>query len=80
MSELRDEQLAALLEARADRVPPRVGHEVLAAVVEEIRGPTGGGAFAVLPVLTGARGGEGSGQRLVVVALSGPPIAHVVLP
>lgn len=50
MTEQRDDELHAMLEARADRLPSAAGREVLAAVREEVRGPKGGAEFAVLPV------------------------------
>ena len=56
MTEPRDDGLAAMLEARADRMPVSAARDVLAAVRREMRAPTGGAGFAVLPVLTGSRG------------------------
>ena len=50
MTGQRDDELHAMLEARADRLPSAAGREVLAAVREESRGPRGGAGFAVLPV------------------------------
>ena len=56
MIEPRDDDLAAMLEARADRMPVSAARDVLAAVRAEMRAPTGGAGFAVLPVLAGSRG------------------------
>lgn len=46
----RDDELAAMLEARADRLPPTAAREVMAAVRGEIQGPKGGALFSVVPV------------------------------
>lgn len=50
MTEPRDDQLAAMLEARADRLPPTAAREVMAAVRAEIQAPKGGVLFSVVPV------------------------------
>jgi hypothetical protein len=48
-----DDELSAMLEARADRMQAAAGREVLAAVREEMRAPRGGARFALLPVVNG---------------------------
>lgn len=50
MTAPRDDDLTAMLESRADRMPVAAGREVLASVRDEIRGPKSGAAFSVLPV------------------------------
>jgi hypothetical protein len=59
MSEPMDDELRAMLEARAGRVPTASEREVLAAVRDAIRAPGGGAGigFGMLPV----RAGHGSG-------------------
>ncbi len=56
MSELRDVELSAMLEARADRLPASADGEILAAVRDEMRAPSGAGVFAVVPVAIRGRG------------------------
>ncbi len=80
MSELRDDDVRAMLEARADRLPARVAAGVMAAVHEEVRAPRGGAAFAVLPVMPGRSSMPGTGWAaaalvavLVLAVLGGLP-------
>ncbi len=56
MSELRDDELSAMLEARAGRMSASADREILAAVRDEMRAPSGAGAFAVVPVVIRGRG------------------------
>ena len=55
MTEPRDDELAAMLVARADRMPVSAARDVMAAVRGEMRAPKGAAGFAVLPVLVGSR-------------------------
>ena len=62
MSErMDDDELRAMLTARADRVSPGAARKVLAAVRDAGRGPAGGTGFALLPI-------AGSGRRGVAPA------------
>ena len=61
MSErMDDDELRAMLEARANRMPSTDGREVLASIHAEVRGARGGAGLAVLPVVLGGRGGKAS--------------------
>ncbi len=75
MSEPRgdDDELRAMLEARAHRVGASAPREVMAAVRDEMRAPREPATFAVVPLLTGRRRSGGLGW--VVAAL----VAVVVL-
>jgi hypothetical protein len=61
VSGIDDEDLRAMLSARADRLAPNAAGEVLASVREGTRRPNRGAAFAVLPVLTGRSPAVGAG-------------------
>ncbi len=70
MTEPRDDQLAAMLEARADRLPPTAAREVMAAVRAEIRTPKGGALFSVVPVTrTHAMSGRAGWAAVGLVAV-----------
>ncbi len=78
MTEPRDDQLAAMLEARADRLPPTAAREVMAAVRAEIQRPKGGAVFSVVPVtrahaMSGAAGWAAVGlvAALVLAVVGG---------
>lgn len=58
MSEPRDDELRAMLEARADRMPASAGAEILAAVRDELGAARGGARFAIQPVTTCGRGAK----------------------
>ncbi len=67
--QMGDDQLAAMLEARADRLPPTAAREVMAAVRGEIQGPKGGALFSVVPVTrTHAMSGPASWAAVGLVA------------
>ena len=73
MSELRDGELSAMLEARAGRMPASADREILAAVRDEMRAPSGAGAFAVVPVTIRGRGalpGAGWAAAALVAVLA----------
>lgn len=61
MTAFHDDDLRAMLEARADRLAPGASHEVMAGVRDHIREPRQGAAFSVLPVLTGRSPAFGAG-------------------
>ena len=88
MSDPRDDDLRAMLEGRAARLPTGADREIIAAVREEMRAPTGGAGFAVLPVAAGGRGtgvsagwvGIGLVAVLVLAVLGGRLDTRPVVP